>query len=57
VVLGNATQSSGKLAEKVLESTINIPPLIYTNQGGVVGVYTAQDIDFSGVYALAPTSP
>jgi type IV secretion system protein VirB10 len=57
VVLGNAAQSSGKLAEKVLESTINIPPLIYTNQGGVVGVYTAQDIDFSGVYALAPASP
>jgi type IV secretion system protein VirB10 len=57
VVLGNATQASGKLAEKVLESTINIPPLIYTNQGGVVGVYTAEDIDFSGVYALAPTSP
>ena len=57
VVLGNATQASGKLAEKVLESTINIPPLIYANQGGVVGVYTAQDIDFSGVYALAPTSP
>ena len=57
VVLGNATQASGKLAEKVLESTINIPPLIYTNQGAVVGVYTAQDIDFSGVYALAPTSP
>jgi type IV secretion system protein VirB10 len=57
LVLGNATQASGKLAEKVLESTINIPPLIYTNQGAVVGVYTAQDIDFSGVYALAPTSP
>lgn len=54
VVLPSTQQSSSKLAEKVLESTINIPPLIYQNQGSVVGVYVARDIDFSTVYRLEP---
>jgi type IV secretion system protein VirB10 len=50
--------SSGHLvlAEKVLESTINIPPLIYQNQGGVVGIYVARDVDFSSVYELQPVT-
>ena len=55
VVLPTTTDSTSKLAEKVLESTINIPPLIYQNQGGVVGVYVARDLDFSAVYELQPT--
>jgi type IV secretion system protein VirB10 len=38
----------------VLEATINIPPLLYQNQGSVVGVYVARDVDFSKVYALEP---
>jgi type IV secretion system protein VirB10 len=55
IVLPSTTGSSSKLAEKVLESTINIPPLIYQNQGGIVGVYVARDVDFSGVYELKAT--
>ena len=43
-----------KLAEKVLDSTINIPPLIYQNQGGIVAIYVARDVDFSSVYELKP---
>jgi type IV secretion system protein VirB10 len=54
VVLQSTTDNSSKLAEKVLESTINIPPLIYQNQGGLVGVYVARDVDFSPVYELKP---
>jgi type IV secretion system protein VirB10 len=54
VVLQSTTDNSSKLAEKVLESTINIPPLIYQNQGGIVGVYVARDVDFSPVYELKP---
>jgi len=49
------TASTSKLAEKVLESTINIPPLIYQNQGGIVGIYVARDVDFSSVYELKPS--
>lgn len=52
VLLPSTTDNSSKLAEKVLDSTINIPPLIYQNQGGIVGIYVARDVDFSSVYSL-----
>jgi type IV secretion system protein VirB10 len=54
IVLPSTTANTSKLAEKVLESTINIPPLIYQNQGGIVGIYVARDVDFSSVYELSP---
>ncbi|MDQ2734652.1 MAG: type IV secretion system protein VirB10 [Pseudomonadota bacterium] len=54
VLLPNTTDQGSKLAEKVLETTINIPPLLYENQGGVVGVYVSRDLDFSSVYELRP---
>lgn len=54
VLLPNTTDQGSKLAEKVLETTINIPPLLYQNQGGVVGVYVSRDLDFSTVYELRP---
>ena len=54
VLLPNTTDQGSKLAEKVLETTINIPPLLYQNQGGVVGVYVSRDLDFSTVYELKP---
>lgn len=51
----NSTSSTAKsMPERVLESTINVPPLIYSNQGSVVGVYVARDVDFSRVYELRP---
>lgn len=53
-VLPSTTANTSKLAEKVLDSTINIPPLIYQNQGGIVGIYVARDVDFSSVYELKP---
>jgi len=52
VILQSTTGSANKLAEKVLDSTINIPPLIYQNQGGIVGIYVARDVDFGSVYQL-----
>lgn len=52
VVFPSTTSNTSKLAEKVLDSTINIPPLIYQNQGGIVGIYVARDVDFSSVYEL-----
>ena len=54
VLMPSTTAAGSKLAEKVLEATINIPPLMYQNQGSVVGVYVARDVDFSKVYALEP---
>jgi type IV secretion system protein VirB10 len=57
IVLPSTTANTSKLAEKVLESTINIPPLIYRNQGGIVGIYVARDVEFSSVYELQPVVP
>ena len=54
VVLPSTTDNTSKLAEKVLDSTINIPPLLVQNQGGIVGIYVARDVDFSSVYELQP---
>lgn len=56
IVLPSATANTSKLAEKVLDSTINIPPLVYQNQGGIVGIHVARDVDFSSVYELKPTA-
>ena len=55
IVMPTTTANTSKLAEKVLDSTINIPPLMYQNQGGIVGIYVARDLDFSSVYELRPT--
>ncbi|MBE7416731.1 MAG: type IV secretion system protein VirB10 [Ideonella sp.] len=52
VVLQSTADTTNHLAEKVLDSTINIPPLSYQNQGGIVGIYVARDVDFSPVYEL-----
>jgi len=55
VLFPSTAGNASKLAEKVLDSTINIPPLIYQNQGAIVGIYVARDVDFSSVYELQPT--
>ncbi|OZI62112.1 type IV secretion system protein VirB10 [Bordetella genomosp. 11] len=39
----------------VLDNSINIPPTLYSNQGGRVGIFVARDLDFSSVYTLRPT--
>jgi type IV secretion system protein VirB10 len=54
IVMPNTVSQGSKLAEKVLEATINIPPLLYQNQGSLAAVYVARDIDFRSVYELRP---
>lgn len=48
------TQTGEKLAEKVLESTIHIPPTLYKHQGERIGIFIARDLDFSAIYELQP---
>lgn len=51
-VFQNTSQTGNRMAEKVLESTINIKPTLYKNQGDRGAIYVARDLDFGSVYAL-----
>jgi len=51
-VLQNTSEAGKTMAEKVLDSTINIKPTIFTKQGDIASIYVAKDIDFRGVYEL-----
>lgn len=53
-VYQNSSQTSEGMATKVLESTINIKPTLYKNQGDRGSIYVARDLDFGTVYALKP---
>jgi len=48
---GDAAQDA---VSTVLDNSINIPPTLYRNQGGRIGIYVARDLDFSSVYTLRP---
>lgn len=49
---GNTSQAANDMAAKALESTINIPPTLYKNQGERINIFVARDLNFGGVYAL-----
>ena len=52
VVAQDTGDTAAKVAEKMLDASVNIPPTIYKNQGEVVGIYVSKDVDFSSVYEL-----
>ena len=54
----NTGQTQGVIAE-MLRGTINIPPTIRKNQGELVSIFVARDLDFSTVYQIraVATSP
>jgi type IV secretion system protein VirB10 len=52
VNFSNTAGASQAMAAKVLENTINIPPTGYSNQGALLNVFIARDVDFKSVYDL-----
>ena len=52
LVFGNTAQAGNQMAQKVLDTTINIPPTLYKHQGDRAVIYVARDLDFSNVYHL-----
>ena len=56
VYIESETADTGHdIAEKILDKNINIPPIIYIEEGKTINIYAAQDIDFSSVYRIRKT--
>ncbi len=48
----HSATTGNRMAELVLQSTINIKPTLYKNQGDRATIVVARDLDFGSVYAL-----
>jgi len=48
------TGEMNNLASIIAENSINIPPTLYKNQGGHIGIFVARDLYFGNVYGLRP---
>lgn len=49
---GATSNTVQDMAAEALKNSINIPPTLYKNQGELVYVMVARDLDFSSVYSL-----
>ncbi len=48
----NSATTGNRMAELVLQSTINMKPTLYKHQGDRATIFVARDLDFGTVYAL-----
>ncbi len=52
ITFDSSTENASDMAEKALESTINVSPTGYTKIGQRINIIVARDIDMSSVYAF-----
>lgn len=50
--INNTKNTAESMTEEILKNTINIPPTATVNQGTVINIMVARDVDFSGIYGL-----
>lgn len=50
--VNNTTNTAEDMMKEVLKNTINIPPTAIINQGAVINIMVARDVDFSSIYGL-----
>ncbi|WP_035536304.1 TrbI/VirB10 family protein [Paraburkholderia hospita] len=50
ITFSNSSNATQDVAAETLRSTINIPPTAYSNQGSVINIFVARDVDLHGVY-------
>jgi type IV secretion system protein VirB10 len=52
IQVNNTTGATNTAASIAVEQSINIPPTLNKNQGELVNIFVARDVDFSSVYQL-----
>ncbi|MDR6412997.1 TrbI/VirB10 family protein [Paraburkholderia terricola] len=50
ISFSNSSNATQDVAAETLRNTINIPPTAYSNQGSVINIFVARDVDLSSVY-------
>lgn len=50
--INNTTATAESMSEEILKNTINIPPTATINQGTVINIMVARDVDFNSIYGL-----
>lgn len=50
ITFSNSSNATQDVAAETLRNTINIPPTASSNQGSVINIFVARDIDLTGVY-------
>lgn len=50
--INNTSSTASNMAEEALKGTINIPPTATINQGSIINIMVARDMDFGDVYEV-----
>lgn len=50
ITFSNSSNATQDVAAETLRNTINIPPTAYSNQGSVINIFVARDVDLRSVY-------
>ena len=55
--LSNTDNATNAIVEEMLKQGSQLKPSLYKNQGEIVKIFVARDVDFSTVYELRPAAP